>query len=92
MRLLHKTRPPYGSDRKPGWRILLPIFPRRRKGYNPTWDEFHTGVWWWAVGLGVEPLVVGAPLHRVGTSLRITWGWLTFSRAAELPAFQSRAL
>lgn len=58
--------------RKPGWRLMLPTIPMRKRSYDIVQDTFVTGWWWFAVSLAVEPIG-----RNNGVSFRLTWGWVT---------------
>lgn len=76
---LHRTTPAQQLlggyvDRRPGWRILVPLIPWKRRLYDIEIDECVCRFFVWSFGIAIEPiapLCVGAG----GFSLRVSWGW-----------------
>lgn len=74
-----RTKPGVTNDRKPGWRLFLPVWVATRLGYDINTDRFVTGRWLYTVAVAAEPL--GGPRNMHGLSLRVTWGWLLRAKA-----------
>lgn len=51
-------------------RLLVPVLPWVRKGYDINVDEWRHGLWMWSVALAVERD------SRPGFSVSVRWGWI----------------
>lgn len=81
---LHRTKSSRDGHKGDGWRLLLPIFPMWRRGYDVSWDQFITGWWWCSLGISLEVLSHGSRAH--GMCVRLTWGWTTSALPPPEPA------